>query len=323
MSAAIDPAILKEAAGWLVRMQSENMSAPDRAAFDQWRERSAEHAAAWERAEDMLRGFGQVPPRIAGDALRRLDSRGRRQAMRALGGIVVLAPAAWWGARELPWRAWSADARTATGERRSIELADGTQLVLNTASAVDIDYTPQQRVLWLRTGEILLTTGKDPAPVQRPFTVRTRLGAIRALGTRFMVRDEGETVRVAVFEGAVEIRPASAGAAPLLLPAGQQTVFNGREVGPPAPADVSAASWEQGMLAVRNWTLVDLVDELGRYRRGVLRCDPAVAALRVSGAFPLNDIGASLRLLERTLPVRVKSVTPYWTTVAPRSAVTN
>ncbi|MCY1507042.1 Protein FecR [compost metagenome] len=323
MSAAIDPAILKEAAGWLVRMQSENLSVSDRAAFDRWRACSAEHAAAWARAEEMLRGFGQLPPRIAGDALRRLDSPGRRQAMRALGGVLVLAPAAWWGARELPWRAWSADARTMTGERRSMELADGTQLVLNTASAVDIDYTPQQRLLWLRTGEILLTTGKDPAPVQRPFIVRTRLGAIRALGTRFMVRDEGDTVRVAVFEGAVEIRPASAGATPLLLPAGQQTVFNEREARLPAPADLSAASWEQGMLAVRNWALADLVDELGRYRRGVLRCDPAVAALRVSGAFPLSDIGASLRLLESTLPVKVKSITPYWTTVAPRNGVTH
>ncbi|KGD89995.1 iron dicitrate transport regulator FecR [Achromobacter sp. RTa] len=323
MSAAIDPAILKEAAGWLVRLQSENLSASDRAALDRWRERSAEHAAAWARAEDMLRGFGQMPPRIAGDALRRLDRPGRRQALRALGGLMVLAPAAWWGARELPWRAWSADARTATGEQRRMELADGTQLVLNTASAVDIDYTSRQRLLWLRAGEILLTTGKDPAPVARPFIVRTRQGAVRALGTRFMVRDEGDAVRVAVFEGAVEIQPVSAGAAPLRVPAGSQAVFNGREAGLPAPVDDSAASWERGMLAARNWTLAELVGELGRYRRGVLRCDPAVAGLRVSGAFPLNDIDASLRLLEKTLPVTVSRITPYWTTVAPRTGVTN
>ncbi|WP_338879673.1 FecR family protein [Achromobacter veterisilvae] len=323
MSAAVDPAILKEAAGWVVRWQSETLSASDRAAFERWRGRSAEHAAAWARAEEMLRGFGQVPLRIGGDTLRRLDRPGRRQAMRALGGLLVLAPAVWWGARELPWRAWSADARTATGERRRMELADGTQLVLNTASAVDIDYTPRQRLLWLRAGEILLTTGHDPSPVPRPFIVQTGQGAIRALGTRFMVRDEGGSVRVAVFDGAVEIRPASAGAAAMLLPAGRQTVFNAREAGLQVPADESAVSWEQGMLAVRNWRLADLVDELGRYRRGVLRCDPGVAGLRVSGAFPLNDIDASLRLLEKTLPVRVSRITPYWTTLAPRAGVTN
>ncbi|WP_454696196.1 FecR domain-containing protein [Achromobacter aegrifaciens] len=319
----IDPAILKEAAGWLVRFQSESLSPSDREAFDRWRARSAAHAAAWQRAEDMLRGFGQVPPRIAGDTLRRLDRPQRRQALRALAGLLVLGPAAWLAGRELPWREWSADARTATGEQRRIELADGTQLVLNTASAVDIDYTAQQRTLWLRAGEILLTTGRDTPQLQRPFIVQTAQGAIRALGTRFMVRDEGSAVRVAVFEGAVEIRPMSARDIATLLPAGQQTVFNAREVQPLAAVDATVASWEQGMLAARNWRLADLVDELGRYRRGVLRCDPAVAGLRVSGAFPLNDTDASLRLLEKTLPVRVSRITPYWTTVAPRAGVTN
>ncbi len=319
----IDPAILKEAAGWLVRFQSENLSPSDRLAFERWRGRSAAHAAAWQRAEEMLRGFGQVPPRIASDALRRLERPRRRQAVRALAGLLALGPAAWLGWRELPWREWTADARTATGQQRRMELADGTQLVLNTASAVDIEYTAQQRTLWLRAGEILLTTGRDSPQLHRPFIVQTTQGAIRALGTRFMVRDEGSAVRVAVFEGAVEVRPGSAPAAAQVLPAGRQAVFNGREVGPQVPADAMEASWEQGMLAVRNWRLADLVDELGRYRRGVLRCDPAVADLRVSGAFPLDDVDASLRLLEKTLPVTVSRVTPYWATVAPRTGFAN
>ncbi|NMK46760.1 FecR/PupR family sigma factor regulator, partial [Achromobacter sp. Bel] len=76
MSAAIDPAILEEAAGWLVRFQSETLSASDRTAFDRWRERSAAHGAAWQRVEDMVRGFGQVPPAIGRDTLRRLDRPG-------------------------------------------------------------------------------------------------------------------------------------------------------------------------------------------------------------------------------------------------------
>ncbi|OAD16611.1 FecR domain-containing protein [Achromobacter insolitus] len=319
----IDPAILKEAAGWLVRFQSETLSPSDQEEFARWRGRSAAHAVAWQRAEEMLRGFGQVPPGIAGDTLRRLDRPGRRQAMRALAGLLILGPAAWLGWRDLPWREWSADARTGTGEQRRMGLADGTQLMLNTASAVDIDYTAQQRIVWLRAGEILLTTGRDSPQLRRPFIVRTTQGAIRALGTRFLVRDQGGAVLVAVFEGAVEIRPIAAAGAATVLPAGQQTVFDGREVQPAVLADASAASWEQGMLAVRNWRLADLADELGRYRPGVLRCDPSVAGLRVSGAFPLNDTDASLRLLEKTLPVRVSRMTPYWTTIVPRSGVTN
>ena len=317
MSATPDTAVLEEAAGWLVRFQSETLSAADRAAFERWRGRSAAHAAAWARVEDMLRSFGQVPPDLGARTLRQLERPGRRQALRSVAGLLLLGPAAWLAWRALPWHEWSADARTATGEQRRMQLADGTRLLLNTATAVDIQYTAEQRVIWLRAGEILLTTGKDPAPVHRPFIVRTAQGSVQALGTRFMVRDERDGIRVAVFEGAVAIRPAASDAQRVLR-AGQQTVFDAERIEPESAADAAQVSWEDGMLAARNWRLADLVAELARYRRGFLRCDPAVAELRVSGAFPLNDIDAGLRLLEKTLPVRIQRMTPYWVTVAAR-----
>lgn len=317
MSATPDTAVLEEAAGWLVRFQSETLSAADRAAFERWRGRSAAHAAAWARVEDMLRSFGQVPPDLGARTLRQLERPGRRQALRSGAGLLLLGPAAWLAWRELPWHEWSADARTATGEQRRMQLADGTRLLLNTATAVNIQYTAEQRVIWLRAGEILLTTGKDPAPVHRPFIVRTAQGSVQALGTRFMVRDERDGIRVAVFEGAVAIRPAASDAQRVLR-AGQQTVFDAQRIEPESAVDTALVSWEDGMLAARNWRLADLVAELARYRRGFLRCDPAVAELRVSGAFPLNDIDAGLRLLEKTLPVRIQRMTPYWVTVAAR-----
>ena len=317
MSATPDTAVLEEAAGWLVRFQSETLSAADRAAFERWRGRSAAHAAAWARVEDMLRSFGQVPPDLGARTLRQLERPGRRQALRSVAGLLLLGPAAWLAWRALPWHEWSADARTATGEQRRMQLADGTRLLLNTATAVDIQYTAEQRVIWLRAGEILLTTGKDPAPVHRPFIVRTAQGSVQALGTRFMVRDERDGIRVAVFEGAVAIRPAASDAQRVLR-AGQQTVFDAQRIEPESAVDTALVSWEDGMLAARNWRLADLVAELARYRRGFLRCDPAVAELRVSGAFPLNDIDAGLRLLEKTLPVRIQRMTPYWVTVAAR-----
>ncbi|MBB1627647.1 FecR domain-containing protein [Achromobacter sp. UMC71] len=317
MTAVPDRAILEEAAGWLVRFQSETLSASDHAAFERWRGRSAAHAAAWARAQDMLRSFGQVPPAVGAQALRGMDQPGRRQVLRTMAGLVALGPAAWLAWRELPWREWAADARTATGEQRRMQLADGTQLLLNTATAVDIQYTAVQRVIWLRAGEILLTTGKDPSPLHRPFIVRTAQGTVQALGTRFLVRDEGASVRVAVFDGAVDIAPAGGGAH-RVLHVHEQAVFDAGQIGPVANADPALGSWEHGMLAAANWRLADLVDELGRYRRGILRCDPTVADLRVSGAFPLRDTDASLRLLEKTLSVRVSRVTPYWVSVTAR-----
>jgi transmembrane sensor len=72
------------------------------------------------------------------------------------------------------------------------------------------------------------------------------------------------------------------------------------------------------MLLARNMRLADVVAEMSRYRSGVLRCDPAVAELRVSGAVSLADTDAGLALLARSLPLRIEQASRYWVTVAPR-----
>ena len=72
------------------------------------------------------------------------------------------------------------------------------------------------------------------------------------------------------------------------------------------------------MLVVERMRLADFLAELDRYRPGYLRCDPQVADLRVSGAFPLRAPDDVLALLAETLPVRLRSMSRYWVTVLPR-----
>ena len=60
------------------------------------------------------------------------------------------------------------------------------------------------------------------------------------------------------------------------------------------------------------------LDEIGRYRRGVLRGEPALAHLRVSGVFSLRDTDSALRALADALPVRIDTYTRWWTVVRPR-----
>ncbi|MBA5827920.1 iron dicitrate transport regulator FecR, partial [Escherichia coli] len=72
-----------------------------------------------------------------------------------------------------------------------------------------------------------------------------------------------------------------------------------------------------GMLVASRMRLADLVAELDRYRRGTLRCAAAVADLRVSGTFPLDDSARVLDTLKATLPIDVAYLTRYWATVVP------
>ncbi len=315
--AAPDPALLSEAADWLLTLRYGDNAARAQASFERWRQQSPAHGQAWARAEAMLGVFAQVPPDIGKDTFRALQRPSRRRGMGMLGALLLAAPAGWLAWRHMPWREWSADVATATGERRSMVLADGSQVVLNTASAVDIVFTAAERRIQLQAGEILVTTHADPSPTYRPFVVQTPQGTVRALGTRFSVRRlDDHTTRVAVIEQAVDIRPANG--ASRVLRAGTRADFEIGRIGPEAAVESSATLWEQGMLLARNMRLEDVVAEMGRYRSGVLRCHPAVADLRVSGAVSLADTDAGLALLARSLPLRIEQTTRYWVTVAPR-----
>ncbi|MNT36071.1 fec operon regulator FecR [compost metagenome] len=150
----------------------------------------------------------------------------------------------------------------------------------------------------------------------RPFAVRTRGGVLTPVGTRFLVRDlEAGRMRVAVLEGAVDVHGLAQDAAPRRVQAGEQAEFTlgGGFVAAPLQAGVSA--WLEGMLIADEMPLSDFLDELGRYRPGVLNCTGAAAGLRVVGAFPLADTDKVLAMLQEILPVRVRRYTRYWVTV--------
>lgn len=309
-------AALREAAQWLVRLNSGQAQPGDWQALAAWRAQDAANEAAWQRAERLSRTFGAVPAGLGLPVLAQAERTAvnRRAALRVLALVGTVAPAAYLGWRHMPWQQWAAEHRTATGERRSVTLADGSEVLLNTASALDVAFDANERLLRLRAGEVLITTAKDSAA--RSFRVETPGGWLRALGTRFAVRllDEG-TVHLAVAEGAVEVTPHHG--AQRVLQAGAQCRFTASGVQAPTALGEQALAWAQGVLYADGMRLDDFAAELARYRPGVVRCDPAVAALRISGAFQLNDTEYILAMLRETLPVQVVTRTRYWITLVP------
>jgi len=325
-ASSADARALEAAAGWYARLCSGTATAEDRRAWRAWHDRTPENQRAWQRIEAVRTSLQRVPaavavPTLAAAARRR--SIGRRTVLKSLLLAAAAGPLAYASWRTTPWQTWMADHRTATGERRRVMLADGTSMTLNTATAVDVAYSSALRLVRLHAGEILVDTakgaGRDERIAAAPFFVETAHGSIQALGTRFTVRADGAATRVTVLDDAVKIRPAGAlGGDGVVLRAGRQLAFTADGTGPARDADAAAASWEQGSLVAVDWRLGDLVAELARYRAGRLACDPAVADLSVSGAFPLDDTDRALAVIAKSLPVRIAGASRYWVTVVPR-----
>ncbi|MYM31251.1 sigma-70 family RNA polymerase sigma factor [Duganella sp. CY15W] len=262
--------------------------------------------------------FNQLHGAAAYQALspmRKPASPGRRKSIALLLGLGAAGGAGVFGSRSQPWQQLAADLHTGVGEQREWTLSDGTRVLLNTSSAVNVRFDGDQRLLTLVAGEIRVITGHRTTNEERPLLVQTAEGRVRALGTAFTVRQQDGRTEVAVQQSAVEMTPVAATGSVRLLHAGQRAWFTAADIGPALPASADHAAWTLGAMVADNMRLDDFLMELGRYRRGVLRCDPAVAGLRLSGVFPLKDTSAILAMLPASLPVRIRSVSRYWVTI--------
>ncbi len=235
----------------------------------------------------------------------------------AFAGIVLLrglalllggAPLVWWGWRAQVWRdGFGADYLTAVGERRDLVLEDGSQVEMNTDSALDVRYDAGQRLLRLYRGEIYLRTAADRREPPRPFLVRTEQGLMRALGTAFSVRREGAETVLAVYEGAVQVRPEGAASAAdgRVIEAGQRVRFDRQRIGPVESASEAALAWRQGLLVADDMPLRQWAGELMRYGGESIECEPSLDPLRVSGTFPVDDLPLALAMLAQTHGLRL------------------
>ncbi|QBZ92253.1 FecR family protein [Pseudomonas viciae] len=312
----VSASVLDAAIAWQLSLDSG--SPQEHEAFARWHAADEEHARAW-RQLGMLDQRFSVASGPARAAL--LQSRvSIRRRVRKVGSglaslVAVIGLALFAGDRYLPLNYWLADQRTATGEQRTLRLADGTLINLNTHSALDVRFDDKQRRIVLQEGEILVETGhNDP----RPFIVETREGSMRALGTRFLVKREDQGTRLSVLKSAVAAHPQATDSEQILRE-GQQVLMRRDGLEPTVALNPGADAWTRGMLVVDNARLEDLVHELGRYRRGYLGVEPQVADVRITGSFPLHDTDLALAALLPTLPVQVEYHTRWWVVVGART----
>lgn len=317
--AQIDPLILDEAAEWLMRLGEGNLSNEELRQWQQWRTSNLECERAWRRAERLLGSLGGLPADLALSSLDRPVSPQRRAMLARLAALLALAPASWLGWQLNEHQGWSADFHSPIGQRRQLTLLDGSRVTLNTDTSIDVAFDGQQRLVRLLRGEILLRGAADIQVPARPLRVSTAQGRLQALGTVFSVREDAGMTRLAVLEGRVQIELSGrAQATPRVVMAGQQCAFSASAIGALGTTDSSRIAWTEGMLVADRMPMGEFAAELARYRPGIVRCDPAVAGVRVSGAFPLDDSQRALNMLGQTYPVQVTSrLGGYWVTIAP------
>lgn len=205
--------------------------------------------------------------------------------------------------------------RTAVGERSNITLSDGSSVVLNTNSRVEVRYTPEQRSVRLLAGQAWFQVAKNP---ERPFVVEAGDQRVTALGTAFDVRmDSRDSVQVTLAEGKVSVEPILSPLArlispppvPKLLVAGEALIVSDDASVETRKADLTKLeSWRQGQVVFDNDTLETAIAEINRYSATRIElADPALGQLRVSGVFKAGHSDSFVETVTGHYPLQVAS----------------
>lgn len=301
--------VARAAAQWLALLESGEATEDDQARLQHWRSSDGRHEHAWQKVQLLRQRFSDLPSALAMATLDRPDPARRAALKRAL-GLAAVVPTAWLISRQLPLDVWRADLHTSTGEHKRLALADGSSLQLNTASAVNVDLAARQ--LTLVRGEMALNVpGSSPLMINAPY------GRISVSHSEVCVRLNERDCNVSVVRGVVQLQPLHGPA--LTLQQGQQVTLQASGAGPVTPFDALMPSWREGVLMAQNQPLGDFLRELSRYRSGLLRWDPALENLRITGSFRLDNTDQVLSLLAASLPVEIHTRTRFWVSLVPRN----
>lgn len=304
---------LEQAIGWMVKLESSQHAPGVSAACLAWRQENPQHEASWQALQEAQACFSlarELPP---GVAISTLANHGRRKAIKALGFGFLGMGMAGGILQQSPWRASLADYSTGTGERRRFALADGSKVQLDSRSALDVHLDSRERRVVLREGQVHVQTATDA--LQRPLCVITAQGRYETTQATFNLCQENGYTELTVDQGSVAVH--LPGQAPAHAQAGQQWRIT--EAGPRLVEEPTfeGSAWIRGLLVTRHMPLQELAERLTRQRAGWVRCDPAVAGLKISGVFQLDDTDNALRTLTHTLPVRLHWRTSLWVRIVP------
>ncbi|TBU86879.1 glycerol-3-phosphate ABC transporter substrate-binding protein [Pseudomonas dryadis] len=290
-----------QALTWLILLEDADEAC--RARFAEWLAVSPANAEAFRQAQS----HWQSPLLV--EAAARLETRRRTAApaRRRMRGLLAVAASLLLACgvivqSDLLLRL-KADHVTAVGQRQSLELADGSHVLLNTDTAISSRIDERQRVTHLYRGEAYFDVARDSG---RPFEVKAGPVQVSVRGTAFAVRYLNDEAEVSVERGEVELH--SPGDDTRVSLGSGDSIRVGRNGFGSRVNRASAPqlAWVQGRLVFDNRPLHEVLAELRRYYPGwIVSNNPHLNDLSVTGNYRLDNPLEVMRSLAQVTSARL------------------
>ena len=323
----IAPSISEQAADWLVRLSEPGVSESHRRQFMNWLKKSPQNVEEFIAIATLHQEVGEQTSSIA-DLIAEVGRSQDHAAVPLFGDPPSTNVLPGRMPRRRHYQLWAAAAglalvavlllqwpfvdpplvshRTELGEQRSVVLADGSIITLNTLSEAAVHFDRSAREVTLVAGEAMFDVVSD---AERPFIVQTGSMSLTVIGTRFAVYRKKNSTRVAVIEGVIQALPVRTSGEPLLVEAGMGAVATAQGVTlTDSQFDVEKAiAWTDRRLIFDGAPLAEVVAEFNRYNRTPLVVeDSALANRAITTVFNAHDVSALVAFLELEPDVQVQ-----------------
>ena len=308
--------VIDQASAWVVRLSGDDASEGDYLALESWLASAPEHAVAlaeaeglWAALDDDRAALDAALSRSAAHAAMpaTTTSRGRPRPRRgrwtwAAGGLAAAAAALVAAFLFLPDPGDRSTLYvTAPGEQRTVNLADGSTIVMNGASRLSVRLSGEARLVEMASAEAAFDVAPD---ARRPFRVTVGESRIEVLGTAFDVRRDERSTRVSVSRGVVRVSDLANAARNVRLTAGQAVVRDdATDVLEVTASAAELAGWRAGHLVYDDRPLSDVAADLSRAYATPVRTVGGASDIRFTGVLTLDDQASTLRRLEAFLPI--------------------
>jgi transmembrane sensor len=295
-----------EAAAWIAQLHDEQRGPDVETDFQEWLGESDEHRRAFNRMTQVWEQAGKIQMRARADvsATRRGRSRFSPWAatLAATLVLVVITAIYYWRDNALV---------TAVGQQQVRVLRDGTRVVLNTDTRIEVNYDERMRRVRLVRGEAWFDVSKRPT---WPFLVSVGDQEIRALGTSFIVRhDNDQDLSVTLVDGRISVAPVAGDGeappqAPQVLIPGQRLVISRHHAPAVDRPELSrVTAWERGRVEFEETPLADATAEMNRYNTTHVRVpDAEIAQLRIGGVFRAGDSDEFVKIVTAAFGLRAE-----------------
>ncbi|RBQ27144.1 FecR family protein [Arcobacter sp. CECT 9188] len=280
--------------------------------FKSWIEERVEHKKAFEKVERLQSLYSSlskdIKSKISQEVHQNIKSRKnlkKTNALRIAASIIFIAAVSFFAINEYINFGIKHNFATNT-QIQEIDLPDGSKVILDAKTVMDIKYYSDKREVNISNGKALFDVSAD---TNKPFIVNANMIKVEVVGTNFEVKNDTEKISVDVISGKVKVGQNKDDEFRELavLTNGKHISFD-KQNGKVVLKDIdvrSIASWKDGVLFFQDYTLEKAIDEFKKYQDVNVLIQKDIKNYTVSGSFSIHDMDKFIFALTKIYPLKV------------------